>query len=345
MMLKQFQKSSSQIRFVIGGISGVLLSLSGGCSNRALNQPRGGSAAPVAPSPVAIAPEPPANQPAPSAPSAAIGGGVVPAAPQASDPNLGQNTYAAALDRAASAATISQSAQSQDDWKLVTSELSDAIALLRAVPKNSPYKALTRSKLTEYQRQLNYAKRQVVRYGGQVSPEIATAPVIVPARPTTATGMPRTSNNPTRSASMPQTAATTTSANAGSTNGTVPSFFQARIKRRAGGTPVIDVTFNGNQTFEMIVDTGASGTLITQKMAQVLGVVPFSEVTVDTASQKGVKIPIGFVNSIEVDGAVIRDVPVAIAGPDIDLGLLGHDFFGDYDITIRRDVVEFRVRS
>ena len=33
--------------------------------------------------------------------------------------------------------------------------------------------------------------------------------------------------------------------------------FQAKIKRRAGGTPVIDVVFNGNKTFEMIVDTGA----------------------------------------------------------------------------------------
>jgi len=32
--------------------------------------------------------------------------------------------------------------------------------------------------------------------------------------------------------------------------------FQAPIKRRASGTPVINVTFNGTQQFEMIVDTG-----------------------------------------------------------------------------------------
>ena len=43
--------------------------------------------------------------------------------------------------------------------------------------------------------------------------------------------------------------------------------FRVPIKRRSGKTPVIDVTFNGNQVFEMILDTGASGTLITQQMA------------------------------------------------------------------------------
>ncbi|MDO4929490.1 MAG: retropepsin-like aspartic protease, partial [Corynebacterium sp.] len=53
-----------------------------------------------------------------------------------------------------------------------------------------------------------------------------------------------------------------------------PQVFQAKIKRRAGGTPVIDVVFNGNKTFEMILDTGASGTLISQRMATALGVRP-----------------------------------------------------------------------
>ncbi|MHC5830812.1 MAG: retroviral-like aspartic protease family protein, partial [Nostoc sp.] len=43
--------------------------------------------------------------------------------------------------------------------------------------------------------------------------------------------------------------------------------FTAPIKRRIGGTPIVEVTFNGQQKFEMIVDTGASGTVITQEMA------------------------------------------------------------------------------
>lgn len=120
--------------------------------------------------------------------------------------------------------------------------------------------------------------------------------------------------------------------------------FIAPIKRRRGGTPVIDVTFNGTKTFEMIVDTGASATLITRSMATALGVVPVNTIKVDTASSAGVKFPVGYVQSIAVDGAVANKVLVAIALSDGDIGLLGHDFFGNYDVTLKQNVVEFRRR-
>ena len=50
--------------------------------------------------------------------------------------------------------------------------------------------------------------------------------------------------------------------------------YRIPIKRRSGNTPIIDVTFNGQKTFEMIFDTGASGTLITQSMANALQLKP-----------------------------------------------------------------------
>ncbi len=121
--------------------------------------------------------------------------------------------------------------------------------------------------------------------------------------------------------------------------------FQTRIKRRHRGIPVIDVVFNGRngtqQVYEMIVDTGASGTAITLPMAQALGVTAVGVANVDTASQRGVKIPIGYVNLIEVNGATAQNVLVAIQ-PVLDIGLLGHDFFGKYEVTVKRDIVEFR---
>jgi len=119
--------------------------------------------------------------------------------------------------------------------------------------------------------------------------------------------------------------------------------FQAKIKRRVGGTPVIDVVFNGNQTFEMIVDTGASGTLISQRMATALGVRPVRTVRAGIADGSVVEFPIGVVRSIRVGGAVIQNVEVAIA-KQMQIGLLGHDFFGNYDVKIKKDVVEFYVR-
>jgi predicted aspartyl protease len=118
--------------------------------------------------------------------------------------------------------------------------------------------------------------------------------------------------------------------------------FSVPIKRRIGRTPVIEVTFNGNQQFEMIVDTGASGTVITQQMASSLGVVSVGKAKANTASSKAVEFSIGYVDTIEAGGVSVNKVPVAIAGSDLETGLLGHDFFGNYDLTIKRDVVEFR---
>ncbi|MEG4116207.1 retropepsin-like aspartic protease [Microcoleus sp. N9_B4] len=122
-----------------------------------------------------------------------------------------------------------------------------------------------------------------------------------------------------------------------------PQVFQAKIKRRAGGTPVIDVVFNGNKTFEMIVDTGASGTLISQRMATALGVRPVRTIRAGIADGSVVEFPIGLVRSIRVGGALIQNVEVAIA-KQMPIGLLGHDFFGNYDVKIKKDVVEFYVR-
>ena len=95
----------------------------------------------------------------------------------------------------------------------------------------------------------------------------------------------------------------------------------------------------------MIVDTGASGTVITQQMARLLGVTTVGKAKANTASAQSVEFPIGYVDSIEAGGVKIKKVAVAIAGSGLQNGLLGHDFFGNYDITIKSDVVEFRPRS
>lgn len=95
----------------------------------------------------------------------------------------------------------------------------------------------------------------------------------------------------------------------------------------------------------MIVDTGASGTVITQEMANALGVVTVGKAKANTVSSKSVEFPIGYIDSMEVSGVMVNKVAVAIAGWELETGLLGHDFFGNYDLTIKRDVVEFRPHS
>lgn len=119
--------------------------------------------------------------------------------------------------------------------------------------------------------------------------------------------------------------------------------FRVPIKRRFGGTPIIDVTFNDKKTFEMIVDTGASATVITRNMASSLQLKTTGIIQAQVADGSEVEFPISKVKSITVGGVVAHNLPVAIA-PQADIGLLGHDFFGNYDIKILEKEVEFYQR-
>lgn len=126
--------------------------------------------------------------------------------------------------------------------------------------------------------------------------------------------------------------------------------FQVQIKSSEGGTPVVDVTFNGSQTFEMLFDTGATGTLITSEMAQALNVESQGTATVIIADGSQVEVDIGVVKSVQVGNLMVGEIPVGIApaGAEQGLknrGLLGQNVYGNYDLTIKQDVIEFRPRS
>ncbi|HEY9675576.1 MAG TPA: retropepsin-like aspartic protease [Waterburya sp.] len=281
--------------------------------------------------PVAVSsPPPPANTP-PVNPS--------PTATPSSQPTVApKEAYERALDAAYSAAIIAQSAQSVSDWQLVSSRWQEAIQLLQLVPPSSSYRAIAQSKIAQYQRNLRIAQQQATRPRSS-----SPSDTVVAASPRTSLQpldlSPSQTPNPQASATPPAPA-TASKPNPGNSQ-----VFKAPIKRRMRGTPVIDVTFNGTQTFEMVVDTGASGTVITQAMAQRLGIVSQGEVKANTASAKGVKFSAGRVESIAVNGAETRNVPVAIGGPDLEIGLLGQDFFSKYDVSIKQDVVEFHSRQ
>lgn len=116
------------------------------------------------------------------------------------------------------------------------------------------------------------------------------------------------------------------------------------IKRRVAGIPVVDVIFNGGRSYEMLLDTGASGTVITQAMARELNIGRAGTAIIDTASQRGVSMDVGYVASMETNGIVLRNIPVTIGSDALDIGLLGQDFFGNYDLTIRENTIEFARR-
>jgi gag-polyprotein putative aspartyl protease len=207
--------------------------------------------------------------------------------------------YQQALDRAESAESISASAQSPEDWQLVISQWKESIALMKQVSPKDANRKLAMQQLTRMEAGLDRSKQKLDRL--TTSPgnlTLATGPVSEPRR----------------------------------------GIYRAAIKYYSSGIPVVDVVFNGAQQFEMMVDTGASGTMITTSMAQQLRVKTVGSVQATTPS--GIKqFDVGYIDSMVVGGGALREFPVAI-GP---VALLGHDFFGDCNISIKRDqnVVEF----
>ena len=118
--------------------------------------------------------------------------------------------------------------------------------------------------------------------------------------------------------------------------------FRLPIKRREGGTPIVDVVFNGNQSFEMLFDTGATGTVITPDMAKALNVKAEAATMVRTAGGT-MPNPVGRVVSARAGKLNIQDL-VVIINPHITYGLLGQNFYGQYDVAILQDTIELRVR-
>ncbi len=119
--------------------------------------------------------------------------------------------------------------------------------------------------------------------------------------------------------------------------------YRTKIKRRLASTPVIDVVFNG-KTFEMILDTGASSTLITKQMAESLKLSPKGYRQVVIADGSTVKFPVTTIDSATAGGMPARKLNVTVA-EKADIGLLGHDFFHKYDVKIKRNVIEFQPQT
>ena len=115
--------------------------------------------------------------------------------------------------------------------------------------------------------------------------------------------------------------------------------YRVPIKRRLASTPVIDVIFNGKK-FEMILDTGASSTLITQRMAIALGLKPTGARQMIIADGSRVRFLTANIGSVTTGGMPARKLTVTVA-PNSDIGLLGHDFFDRYDVKIKRSMIEF----
>ncbi len=227
--------------------------------------------------------------------------------PQNATPKTASAAYQKALDRADSARSIAKSATNPDDWQLAISRWQAAITLLKQVPQDDVNYKYIKPRLSEFQQGLSITQQRAQgrKVQGTLKPAISADQRINTSDLMTPTG--------------------------GSTRS-----FQVPIKFRRLRIPVIDVRFNGSRQFEMMVDTGASGTMITAEMAAELGIKEAGQAAIMTPAGPA-STGYGFMGEISAGGKSIYNTPVTI-GP---VGLLGHDFFGDCEVSFRRDVIEF----
>lgn len=115
------------------------------------------------------------------------------------------------------------------------------------------------------------------------------------------------------------------------------------IKSFSGGTPVVEVIFNDSCPFDMVLDTGASKTFLTQTMGRLLNITPIKLGRFCMADGRIVESPIGIVNSIALGSARVERLRVGIS-PTGNEGLLGQNFFGRYNMHILQNTIELHPR-
>ncbi len=219
-------------------------------------------------------------------------------------PNDGE-LYQQALTKADAANAIGQSALSKDDWFLVAHNLQDSVGLLKSISPTSSQYILAAKVLPKYEQQLSSARQKAASFVSK-SPQ-----------------------NPVISS---QVASVDHLGN-----------FSIPIQRKIGGVPVIEVTFNDNYRVPMLLDTGASHTLITAATANRLQLQSYGRSQAKTANGTAT-FEVSSIDKIKFGNGEIKDVQVAIGQNDLPYGLLGHDVYDGYDITIKENSIEFHKR-
>ncbi|MEO0458239.1 MAG: hypothetical protein AAF152_16885, partial [Cyanobacteria bacterium P01_A01_bin.114] len=101
------------------------------------------------------------------------------ASPKKAAPSASAQAYNDGIKLASSAFVLGQSAQSSDDWQLVSSRWQRAMLTLETIPPGDANYATAQAKLSEYERNYSYAQQRLE----QLKNPPPLAPMATPARP------------------------------------------------------------------------------------------------------------------------------------------------------------------
>lgn len=117
-----------------------------------------------------------------------------------------------------------------------------------------------------------------------------------------------------------------------------------------GGSLVVPVTLNNERDVQLILDTGATMTVLSSNVALELGLLSNTQTQVTTVNTAGGPIQVNLtqIDSIQIDTAKARNVSVVIhdlpeAHPGID-GLLGMSFLNNFLVTLDSDQGQLHLR-
>ena len=122
------------------------------------------------------------------------------------------------------------------------------------------------------------------------------------------------------------------------------SSFSMPIIKKLDNIPVVEVTFNGQQRFQMLLDTGASRTLLTRAMANQLQLQASGKTTAKTANGIS-QFDTVELQSVQFGQGITNSIIVSVGQDTLNYGLLGHDVYKGYDITLKEDVILFNKRQ
>ena len=108
---------------------------------------------------------------------------------------------------------------------------------------------------------------------------------------------------------------------------------------------IVEVTFNDRYIFDLVLDTGATITTITQQMQRTMQLNTIGEQWCIVADGRRVKFGVCQINSLCVNKATINYLNVAVGTKETDEGLLGQDFLSNYEVRILKEEVHLYPRS
>lgn len=117
-----------------------------------------------------------------------------------------------------------------------------------------------------------------------------------------------------------------------------PAVSRVPILGHQGGTPIVAVTLDGQKAFPMLVDTGATYTMITPEMARAIGFKPQGKKRIKVASGEVLEMPTGTIDSIQVGEARTYNATVIVGS----VPLLGQNFLSAHNVMIGQNFIVFR---